>query len=412
MERIQPKLALVFPGVGSQHTLMAQSFYEHSPAAKLIFEEASDVLRLDMKALCFDNDKAEQLNQIDMSQLALLTASIAIFKAFEQETGICTNYMIGHSLGEYSALCASGAMSFADALRIVQQRGAIIQETIKHIDGTMMWVINVETEAVEQICRESAAKGLDLYISAYDSPTQHSISGTREAVMQAVPLIEKLGGIVYPLKLSGPFHSPLMKSAADEMMSVLTRYSFNESCCEVIANCNGQPYTGKDIASVLAQQLISPVRWQESVKYVASCQVEHVIEIGPKDVLKFLVRKCVPELNPFSYNDFSLTEKLKAQYMIQEKEWLSVIERCLKIAVCSRNYNKNIEEYRKYAISPYHTIERIYEQLVDGRQSIEVSHVRQAIEMVVAVLETKKLPLQLIDAQFKNILKGKVLKLN
>ncbi len=291
MHKLEPKIALVFPGVGSQHTNMAKSFYDNSDIARETFEEASDTLKMDMAEICFSNDSADKLNEIDISQLALVTASMAIFRVFQKEIGLSPSYCLGHSLGEYSALCAAGVVEFSDVLQIVKQRGRIIKETISSCDGTMIWVINIDYKTVEEVCREYIECG-DVYISAYDSPAQCSISGRNDTIKSLTRTLEGSGAIVYPLKMSGPFHSPFMANAADEMKAVLRGYRYRFPECQVISNYNTQPYQGTEsLIDNLSKQLMSPVRWQESVMNLMNCNVKYVIEIGPKDVLKFLIKK-------------------------------------------------------------------------------------------------------------------------
>lgn len=408
MHGLDARIALVFPGVGSQHTNMAKSFYESSRIARETFEEASDTLQMNMEEICFSKDSADKLNEIDISQMALVTASIAIFRVLVKEVGLSPSYCLGHSLGEYSALCASGVIAFSDTLRIVKQRGRLIKETNSSCDGTMIWVINLDNQTVKETCEECSESGSEVYISAYDSPTQCSVSGNNDAIKKLTLILESRGAIVYPLRMSGPFHSPLMVRAAAEMKAVLQKYRYNAPNCEVISNYSTQPYTGAEsVIENLSKQLMNPIRWQESVAYLVDRNVKHVIETGPKDVLKFLIRKNTSQLTPHSFNNFKQCEELKRTLFISKDEYLKVIERSLKAATSTRNYNANVEDYHNGVVLPYREVEEIYESLLKGVDAPAESQVIQAINMAVSVMKTKKVPKQLRSKRLNEITEGK-----
>lgn len=411
MHGIKPKIALVFPGVGSQHTNMAKSFYDNAQVARETFEEASDTLKMNMAEICFLKEYADKLNDIDISQLALVTASIAIYRVFVKEMGLSPSYCLGHSLGEYSALCAGGVVEFTDALQIVKQRGRIIKETISLYDGTMIWVINIDKNTVKEVCEDHAESGSEVYISAYDSPTQCSVSGNNNAIKKLTQSLESRGAIVYPLKMSGPFHSPLMVRAADEMKAVLQKYGYNPPECDVISNYSTLPYTGvESVIDNLSKQLISPIKWQESVTYLVENNVKYVIEIGPKDVLKFLIKNITPLLTSYSFNNFKLCDELRNMLFVSEDEYLKVIERCLKVATSTRNYNSNYEDYQNGAVLPYKVVEGIYKGILKEKNTPSESQVIQAIDMAVSVMETKRISKQLLDKKLNQIIDGKYLK--
>lgn len=411
MDAINSKIALVFPGVGSQHTNMAKSFYDNSQVARETFEEASDTLKMNMAEICFLKDSANKLNEIDISQLALVTTSMAIYRVFLKEIELYPSYCLGHSLGEYSALCAGGVVEFSDALQIVKQRGKIIKETVSSCDGTMIWVINIENKTVEEVCEEYSKSGSEVYISAYDSPTQCSVSGNNDAIKKLTQSLESRGAIVYPLKMSGPFHSPLMIRAANEIKTVLQEYLYNPPKCHVISNYSALPYTGAEsVIDNLTKQLISPIRWQESVTYLVDKNVKNVIEIGPKDVLKFLIKKITPLLTPYSFKNFKLGDELRDILFVKEDDYLKIIERCMKAATSTKNYNSNYEEYRNGAVLPYKAVEGIYNSIVRGKNTPLKSQTIQAINMAISVMETKKISKHLLDKKLNQIIEGKILK--
>jgi [acyl-carrier-protein] S-malonyltransferase len=295
------KRALVYPGVGSQQIGMGKDFFDTYPQVKETFEEAGDVLGIDMAALCFDDANKDELARLERSQAALVTVGYATAQVYKQEIGITPEYCMGHSLGEYSALCGAGVIRFRDALEIVKVRGEILTGVAQRQDGLMAWVINLDKVIVQQVCDESREKGIDVYISAYDAPTQTSISGPKEQVISVGRELEKNGAIVYPLKLSGPFHSPLMEEAALKLRSVLEKYEYNDPLYPVIANHNAELYGDKDsVVENLSLQLMKPVRWQASVDYLLRQDIRFAVEMGPDRVLKHLIQNNTSDIRVFS----------------------------------------------------------------------------------------------------------------
>ncbi len=410
MDNVLPKIALVFPGVGSQHTMMVKSFYDNSEAVRITFEEASEILKINLKEICFSSDLKDELNKIEVSQVALLVASLAVYRTFETELGILPDYCLGHSLGEYSALCASGIIKFSDAVEIVKQRGRIIKEAIPSCHGTMMWVINLDSNVVEETCREYSGDSDRVYISAYDTPTQCSISGDNDSILKVAQELEKKGAIVFPLKMSGPFHSPLMHKAAQEMKSVLNQFKFNTPKIPVISNYSALPYTDENsVVENLTRQLESPIRWTQSVTYLVEAGVKTAVEIGPKDVLKFLVKKNTPLIEAYSFNEFTQIEQLKDNVVIGREQALALIARCLKIAVSTKNFNHDTDTYQKTVVMPYKEVEGLYLDLREKNLYPEKEQVFKAVQMAVSILEAKKTPIELKRTKMEQIFQNKIL---
>lgn len=295
------KIVFLFPGVGSQYVGMGKSLYDSFRSFKETIGEASEILQMDLARLCFLPGNKVELDRLENSQSALLAFSIATYRVFMQEIGIKPSYCMGHSLGEYSALCCAGVIRFPDALRLVKERGLIINKVVPAIDGTMAWVINLDTKIVDSVCKEASAEGQAVYVSAYDSPYQSSISGHTNALMKAARELEKKGAIVYPLKLNGPFHSPLMKEAAEKMRFILQQYNYEAPAYQVIANRNALPYNGPgSVIDNLSLQLISPIFWRASIEFLLEKEAEIAIEMGPKNVLKFLTKKNTNSIHTYT----------------------------------------------------------------------------------------------------------------
>lgn len=404
------KIVFVFPGVGSQYVGMGKVFFDNFPVFRQTFAQASDILAQDLSALCLEDQRKDELFKLDNAQLIVLTFSTAVFRVYMQEIGIPPQFCMGHSLGEYSALCCAGVFSFQAALELVRRRGQIIGEVSAALDGTMMWVINLEQEKVENICQEVSKENQEVYISAYDSPTQTSISGRSRSLLTAAKKLESLGAIVFPLKLSGPFHSPLMARAAREMRAALQDHEYQAPLYPVIANRSAQPYQGKgSVIDNLSLQLVSPIRWRDSVEYVLHQGIETAVEIGPKDVLKFLLRKNTDRIQSFAIDNEADWQALKERFLIPEAEYLKVIGRCLGAAVSTRNRNDDQEDYEHKVAKPYNRAAALYEGLKSSGKSPSREQVREALVLLRTVLDGKKVPEHEQQRQLKGVLGSRVL---
>ncbi|MCP5106047.1 MAG: ACP S-malonyltransferase [bacterium] len=404
------KIVFMFPGVGSQYTGMGKAFYQDFKVVRETFEEAGDALHFDMAELCFSPDEKDKLARLEYSQAALVTLSMATFRVWKEEIAVEPRFGIGHSLGEYSALCCAGAVPFADALNIVSRRGLIINEVSASLEGTMMWVVNLESKIVEDICREVSAEKA-VYVSAYDTPTQTSISGFTGAVMTAAGKLEKAGAIVYPLKMSGPFHSPLMKEASERLRTVLEGYSFSEPLFTVIANQNAQPYQGAgSIIENLSLQLIQPIRLQSSIDVVLEQGATLAVEMGPKNVLKFLMQKNSPAFPAYSTDNPGELQTLKDKLLVTEADFLPILARCLGAAVSTKNNNPDNDQYQENVVKPYRKLEKLYAQLDSEGNTPSREQVIEALEILRSILAAKRVSQQQQQYRVDLILKGKILK--
>ena len=402
------KIAFLFPGVGSQYVGMSKTLYDNFKIFKETIEEAGDILKKDFASLSFSKDKKEELDRFDIAQLTLLTFSTAAYRVYMQEIGIRPHYCMGHSLGEYSALCNAGVIKFPDALELVQQRGLILKEVSNGLDGTMMWVINLDSKIVEEVCREASKQGKEIYVSAYDSPTQTSISGHTDVLMKTAKELEQKGAIVYPLKLSGPFHSPLMKEASERMTEVLRKFEYKNPQYPVIANRNAQLYTdAESVVDNLSLQLISPISWRASVEFLLEQQVQIAVEIGPKNVLKFLMAKNTDKIQVYTTDKQKDLESISNELLVKEDEYLRIIGKCLGAAVSTKNRNDNNEEYEEKVIKPYRKIESYYKEFTDKGKSPGKDIVKESIETLGSILLAKKVPEQEYNYWTENVLGNK-----
>ncbi|MEW4283765.1 ACP S-malonyltransferase [Priestia koreensis] len=285
------KIAFVFPGQGSQAIGMGKAFFESYEQAKNIYQQADTALAFDLSGLIFEGNQ-EELTLTYNAQPALLTTSTAMLRVFE-ESGISADYVAGHSLGEYSALVAANAMTFEDAVVAVRKRGQFMDEAVPAGKGTMAAVLGMEASLLEEVTNEVTAEGHPVQLANINCPGQIVISGTVEGVEKASALAKEKGAKrAIPLVVSGPFHSSLMKPAAEKLNDTLQTLQLKDASIPVVSNVVAQPITSKEeIQQKLVEQLYSPVRWHESVETLIENGVDTFIEIGPGKVLAGLVKK-------------------------------------------------------------------------------------------------------------------------
>lgn len=285
------KTAFIFPGQGSQYSGMGKELAETFAVARHLFEEADDALGFKLSALCFSGSDAD-LKLTANTQPAILTASIAVLKVAQQETGLQADYVAGHSLGEYSALVCSGALTFADAVRTVRARGTFMQEAVPVGTGTMAAMLGVESDILEEICRE-AAQGDVVSPANFNSPGQIVIAGSVTAVTRAIEIAKARGfRKAMLLPVSAPFHCALMKPAADRLSAVLDTITVQEMAIPVIANADAAPNNSKErVKPLLVTQVCSPVLWEQSVHTMSTLGVTTFVELGPGKVLSGLVKR-------------------------------------------------------------------------------------------------------------------------
>jgi [acyl-carrier-protein] S-malonyltransferase len=308
------KIAFVFPGQGSQFVGMGQALSEQSDAARQIFLQADEALGFPLSELCFAGPE-EELKLTANTQPAILTASVAVLAALrEQRPDFTPDFVSGHSLGEYSALVAAEAISFADAVKTVRARGQFMEEAVPAGVGAMAAVLNLDREALHAVCEEVTASGHPVQLANLNSPGQIVISGSAEGVKLAGEQAKTAGAKrVLPLNVSGPFHSSLMRPAADKLHGVLADVSVHEAKVPVVTNVTARPITeAATIVQSLVEQVSAPVLWEDSVQWMVEQGVTTFIEIGPGKVLSGLIKKIAPEETTIiSVQDIeSLTELL------------------------------------------------------------------------------------------------------
>ncbi|MDD5347486.1 MAG: ACP S-malonyltransferase [Candidatus Omnitrophica bacterium] len=284
------KVAFLFAGQGSQYVGMGKDFFDSFPESKIIFNQACDVLGFNISQICF-NGPPEQLKPTNISQPAIVTMAIAALEAFRRRHGVTPEYCAGLSLGEYSALIAAGAIKFRDGLVLIKKRGEIMEQEAQRLPGRMAAILELDLAKVSEICSQTGAE-----IANLNCPGQVVVTGKALAVNDAANLCTRAGAKrVVHLEVSGGFHSSLMLHASERLKKVLDETPIRDPGIPVIGNFTARPQqTADEIRANLVKQIHSPVRWEESMRYMLAQGVTAFFEFGPGKVLKGLMRKIDP----------------------------------------------------------------------------------------------------------------------
>lgn len=300
------KIAFIYPGQGAQKAGMGADFYENCPSARELFDQASDALGLDMKALCFEeNDK---LDLTEYTQAALVTTTLAMTRVVE-EHGIHADMTAGLSLGEYSAIAAAGGMTEIDAIRLVRKRGILMQNTVPAGEGAMCAVMAMDAAKIEEVTEPIDG----VTIANYNCPGQIVITGEKAGVEKAAEALMEAGAKrTVMLNVSGPFHSPMLKPAGEELMKELQEVSLSELKIPYVTNVTTEIIS--DISrtkELLKEQVSSPVRWMQSMEAMIADGVDTFVEIGPGKTLAGFLKKISRDVTVYNVGTWEDVEKVK-----------------------------------------------------------------------------------------------------
>lgn len=298
------KIAFIFPGQGSQQVGMGQDVSKQYAAAKAIFDHADEKLGYSLSTLCFDGPE-EELRLTIHTQPALLTTSIALYSAMKEELDRLPDFVAGHSLGEYSALVVAEAIAFQDAVSVVRERGRLMEEAVPAGMGTMSAVLGMDREKLADICQTISREEARVELANLNCPGQIVISGHKEAVEEASKEAKANGARrVVPLSVSGPFHSSLMDPAAKQLAQTLQEIPFQKAKVPVVANISAGIVQEPDqIRQALVDQVVSPVLWEDTIRFLLNQGVDQFVEIGPGKVLTGLVKKVNRKVKTWNVDD-------------------------------------------------------------------------------------------------------------
>ncbi len=301
------KIAFIFPGQGAQYRNMARDFYEQIQASRSIFEEASRVSGMSIESLCFEDE--QRLNQTRYTQPALFTANCAVLKAVEQ-LGLKPDMTAGLSLGEYCALTAAGVFSFEDAVQVVCSRGIYMEEAVPEGTGAMMAILTRKEIPMEDICEKVPGQ---VVVANYNCPGQRVISGDRQSVETAAEKLLAAGAArALPLKVSGPFHSPLLETAGKQLFDRLEGVKMNAPSIPFVSNVTAQEEREPEkIRELLGRQVCSPVYWQQSMEYMIANGADTFVEIGPGKTLTNFLKKIDKSVKTYHVEKIQDLEELK-----------------------------------------------------------------------------------------------------
>lgn len=297
------RIACVFPGQGSQSVGMLSELATSQSSILETFSEASSVLGYDLWELV-QNDPDKKLNETHITQPALLTASVAIYRVLKAQ-GITPDYLAGHSLGEYSALVCAGVLDFADAVKLVEARGQFMQQAVPAGAGAMYAIIGLADDAIAEICTETAIATGDVVAPVnFNSPGQVVIAGEKGAAEQAALACKEAGAKrALPLAVSVPSHCELMRPAADQLEDMLASITLNTPEIQVVNNVDvAVENTSESIRNALVRQLYCPVQWTKTIEYLAAAGVDTIVEVGPGKVLTGLGKRIVKSVNYIAVN--------------------------------------------------------------------------------------------------------------
>lgn len=311
------KTAFMFPGQGAQYIGMAKEFYESIPACREVFEIASKASGLDIAALCFEEN--EKINITEYTQVCMLTAEAAILKAL-QEKGYRADVAAGLSLGEYGALIACGALTFADAFALVRKRGIYMQEAVP-TGGAMAAVLGLDAAAIEKACGET--EGI-VSIANYNCPGQIVITGEEQAVAKAGEACKEAGAKrVVPLKVSGPFHSAMLKGAGEKLAEELSHVTVHKPEIPYVANVTADYVTEAEaVKPLLKEQVSASVRWQQTIERLIADGVDEFVEIGPGKTLSGFMKKINRDVKVCNIDKLEDFEAFVGTHPLQEGESL------------------------------------------------------------------------------------------
>ncbi|MBX0301906.1 ACP S-malonyltransferase [Cryobacterium sp. 1639] len=381
------KRAYLFSGQGSQYPGMGRDIVGSDAVAAATFAEASEALGLDVEALCFDSS-AEELAQTANTQPAILTYSVALYRAWTARTGIAPDVAAGHSLGEISALTAAGVLPFADAVRLARRRGQLMQEAVPAGRGLMLAVQTRDHTTVQELCERAADDTHEVVsISNYNSNTQVVVAGGRSAVLAVQDKLDAADIRSVLLNVSVPFHCALMEDVVEPLREELGRIILSEPAFPVLSNVTGRPYgSAADVTGLLTRQVVEPVRWTDDLRHLRMNGVTFAVEFGPGDTLTKFMRHTYSDIRSFSLDK---PEGRRDVERMIERTTYPFVPRALGMAVATRNTNPDNAAYTAGVIEPYQRIRRLGAELEREGRTPTPDEARTILALLLTIFRTK-----------------------
>lgn len=385
------KIAFIFPGQGSQYVGMGKELCDAYEIANRTYDEASEVLNMDIKKLIQEGD-VNELMKTENTQPAVFITSIAALRVYKESIGIDPVVSAGHSLGEITALTCAGAIDFKDAINIVKNRALFMMEASSKAPCAMYAIRNLNYKSVEYICRNFKYEDKTAVISNYNSMDQIVISGDFHAVESLKDCLEKEGALATKLKVSGAFHSNLMESASVRLKDYLKECKFNDFKIPVISNVTGEFYKNKDeIIDMLSNQIIKPVQWIKTMNKFEDMGVDTTVELGGGHVLSNLIRRNSNYIKTYTFEKLEDVDRLREEvenFSLIKKQ--NVIEKCISISVCTKNSNFNSEEYEKGVIVNHKKLLEINSKIEEENRDPYEDEIHEGISLLKDILAAKK----------------------
>lgn len=383
------KMAFLFPGQGSQYVGMGKDLYDNFKDARNTFEEANDILGFDVMKLCFEGD-INKLTKTSNAQPAILAMSVAAYRTFISNLDLKPIIGAGHSLGEYSALTCNGTLSFEDALLLVKARGELMEEASAcSKNAKMLAVRNIDTIALQKICKEYTDLGNQISIACYNSSKQNVVVGDHIATTNLANQLNESGSFAKILNVGGPFHSYFMQAAAEKFSQIIKKTKFNTGNWPVISNVTAKPYTSsQDIVNNLYLQMSHPVLWKDTMDYIIEKNPDMAVEMGPKNILSNLLKQESNTIRTICFEGKAAVSNFKEiQAEIITNKRKEKVRKCIMEATCIRNNSMN--EYSRNDMQAYYETKYIYEDILENRIDITENHVISAINMLKLVMKIK-----------------------
>ena len=397
---MEKKYAVLFPGQGVQYPGMGKKYYQKYDTVKKLYEQASEILGKNMKEICFESEDVI-LKETRNAQPAILLTSYAAYISLLEEIEYTPQIMMGHSLGEITALLAAGMLSVEDAFKLIQVRANTMYESAQSTKGAMCAVMTEDVKMIESACGEARKLGYYVVPANYNTRFQTVISGTEDAVEYMMQYWQEKSVRSVKLNVQGAFHSELMQYAYEPVLQQARELTFYQRSVDVISNVDVKLYSEiNDYPVNLATQIVNPVCWRQGMEKMKELGISHVIDIGPGNAVANMARRqaCFSAVLSEKENHRELRQ------FLAKRSNDSFINKCLAVAVCTPNRNMDGQEYQEHVVSPYQKLVGIKNMLVEENRSLTSDEERQAIECIEEVLTYKKISEEEKNGRMKEIL--------